>query len=427
MLHQELPPIDIANGDGLGRWLVPSVAVAAGLSMAILLLLYGQPLLAGLALLGGAAAGVVADRFSRTSDAVGAGLIAGPDFSLVGAAMSLATEPAALTDGEGRLLIANPAYRERFGSARPPLGLASDEDSLHGLEAARTMAWRDGAACAAGIETEAGALPVEVERIGASGSHLLWRFPDSAKGDPLTLAVRRMKGVMGERLAAAGIMVAVIDSRGVVQGGNALFDGRALGAGQQHGKVPFRDLIRSGENQCLQLRFEGEEAPVLRGIYLPLDPDAESGAGTFLILDNGDGTSRNQAANVQALLDVLPVGLALVDRDGRFLTLNQAFRQAAGIAVSATPVYPGDLVAKEDKAAVADAVRRNARGPAMSGDIAVRLAHLPGEPVALTVAGLRGLGEAVVLLLLKDNSEEAKLKRQVAQATKMQLVGQLAG
>jgi two-component system cell cycle sensor histidine kinase/response regulator CckA len=32
-----------------------------------------------------------------------------------------------------------------------------------------------------------------------------------------------------------------------------------------------------------------------------------------------------------------------------------------------------------------------------------------------------------VLLLLKDNSEEAKLKRQIAQATKMQMVGQLAG
>jgi len=48
-------------------------------------------------------------------------------------------------------------------------------------------------------------------------------------------------------------------------------------------------------------------------------------------------------------------------------------------------------------------------------------------PVALTIAGLRGIGDAPVLLLLKDNSEEAKLKRQVAQATKMQVVGQLAG
>jgi len=91
------------------------------------------------------------------------------------------------------------------------------------------------------------------------------------------------------------------------------------------------------------------------------------------------------------------------------------------------PSYPGDLVVKEDKAAVADAVRRHARGPAMSTDLPVRLSRQPGEPVAMTVAGLRNLGEAAVLLLLKDNSEEAKLKRQVAQATKMQVVGQLAG
>jgi two-component system, cell cycle sensor histidine kinase and response regulator CckA len=40
---------------------------------------------------------------------------------------------------------------------------------------------------------------------------------------------------------------------------------------------------------------------------------------------------------------------------------------------------------------------------------------------------VRGLGDAAVLLGLKDNSEETKLKRQVAQATKMNAIGQLAG
>ena len=43
------------------------------------------------------------------------------------------------------------------------------------------------------------------------------------------------------------------------------------------------------------------------------------------------------------------------------------------------------------------------------------------------LAGVRGLGEAAVLLSLADSSEENQLKRQVAQATKMQAVGQLAG
>jgi two-component system cell cycle sensor histidine kinase/response regulator CckA len=63
----------------------------------------------------------------------------------------------------------------------------------------------------------------------------------------------------------------------------------------------------------------------------------------------------------------------------------------------------------------------------MSGDLAVRLKSNPEEPVAMTVAGARGLGNAAVLLSLKDNSEEARLKREIAQATKMQAVGQLAG
>jgi two-component system cell cycle sensor histidine kinase/response regulator CckA len=84
-------------------------------------------------------------------------------------------------------------------------------------------------------------------------------------------------------------------------------------------------------------------------------------------------------------------------------------------------------VVDEDKAAVSDAVRRFARGPSTSSDMAVRLKAAPDEPVALGIAGARGLGEAAVILSLKDNSEADRLKRQVAQATKMQAVGQLAG
>jgi two-component system, cell cycle sensor histidine kinase and response regulator CckA len=185
--------------------------------------------------------------------------------------------------------------------------------------------------------------------------------------------------------------------------------------------------VQIGEDQRMRLVSEGDAGQPVRTVHLPIDSSGDGAAGTFLLFDYAGAASIADSSNLQALLEVLPIGLALVDRDGRFLTMNSAFRQAAGLKTSALPVYPGDLVVKEDKGPVADAVRRNSRGPAMSGDLAVRLAHQPGEPVALTVAGLRGLGDAAVLLLLKDNSEEAKLKRQVAQATKMQVVGQLAG
>ncbi|MEO6432600.1 MAG: response regulator [Sphingomicrobium sp.] len=428
MLHQDLSLLDAEPIGPIDRWLLPALIAGAGLSTALVLVVAGLET-AALVAAGTGIVGAIAAGVQRTGRGVlvPATLAGGADFSLIGAAIGLHREPVALTDGEGKLLAANAAYRDRFGTGTTPLALAKDDDAREGIEAARTMAWRDGAGCAGGIETDDGPLAVEIERVGEAADRLLWRFPAPAPIDALMLTARRAEAVMGERLAAADIMVAVIDDAGVVLAGNQPFVARALKAGQEIGSVNFRDCVRAGEDQSLQLTAEGENAPVLRGIYLPLDPEAESGAGTFLILEHGDGTSLNQAANVQALLDVLPVGLALVDRDGRFLTLNQAFRQAAGIASVTTPVYPGDLVVKEDKAPVADAVRRNARGPAMSGDLAVRLARQADEPVALTIAGIRGLGDAVVLLLLKDNSEEAKLKRQVAQQTKMQMVGQLAG
>jgi two-component system cell cycle sensor histidine kinase/response regulator CckA len=123
----------------------------------------------------------------------------------------------------------------------------------------------------------------------------------------------------------------------------------------------------------------------------------------------------------------LPLGLAMADRDGRLLFANPAFMRAAGRDGEPVPTWPTDLVAREDKAAVSDAVRRFGQGHATQGDVAIRLAALPDEPVSLGLAAVRGLGDAAVLLSLTDSTEETRLKRQVAQATKMQAVGQLAG
>jgi len=427
MLYQELPPIEFTRLDGWSRWLVPGVICGGALTLAILLLLVRQPLFASAAIFGGLAAASVAHRRTASAPAPVDSLFPGPEYSLVGAALALSREPTALTSDEGSLLIVNPAYRGRFGGTRPPLELGNDEQALQGLQLARSMAWRDGAGCVAGIATVAGTSPVEVERVGTQGDLLLWRFPDPSPVDPLTNAVKGIQGLTGERLAAAGVMAAVVDGKGRLLAANRPFQERALRSEQIKGTVHFNELVDVGEDQRMRLVTDGDAASPLRVVHVPADADGHGGEGTFMLLDEMDAAAASQSSNLQALLDVLPIGLALVDRDGRFLTMNEAFRRAAGLSASAMPVYPGDLVVKEDKATVADAVRRNARGPAMSGDLAVRIARQSAEPVALTIAGLRGLGEAAVLLLLKDNSEEAKLKRQVAQATKMQVVGQLAG
>jgi two-component system cell cycle sensor histidine kinase/response regulator CckA len=425
MLYQQLPPIEAGPLDGWGRWLAPAVIVGAALTAAVVLALIGMSTMAAAVAVVGLAGAAIAYARSPAARTAAEPLFIGPDYALVGSALGLCPDPVALTSGEGSVLVVNAAYRERFGTV-PPLGLAVDDEALQGLKLAQTMASRDGAGCVAGIVTESGTSPVEVERSGPLGELLLWRFPAPPPSDPLIFAARRIEGMTGERLAAAGVMAAVVDDRGEILASNRAFSDRALDSDNPHAPR-FSDLVEIGEDDQMRLVSEGEGGDPVRAVHVPADSSGEGGAGTFLLFDSAGPASVAQAANLQTLLDILPIGLALVDRDGRFLTMNQAFRQAAGLKGSAVPVYPGDLVVKEDKAAVADAVRRNARGPAMSGDLAVRLAHQATEPVALTIAGLRGLGDAAVLLLLKDNSEEAKLKRQVAQATKMQVVGQLAG
>jgi two-component system cell cycle sensor histidine kinase/response regulator CckA len=426
MLYQELPRIDSTPLDGWGRWLTPALILGAALSAAVVLLLFGQLLLGGLALASGLAGAAITYAHAPKARVPSDPLAVGPDYSLLGSALGIAREPAALTTGEGSLLIANAAYRERFGGAVPPLELAGDEDGAQALSLAFSMASRDGAGCVAGVATLAGSSPVEVERAGSNGEFLLWRFPDPPHLDPLSVTARRIKGTAGERLSSAGVLAAVVDQTGKLLAFNRLFRERALPSGADGTNAKFAELVALGEDQQMRLVVEGETARPLRVVHISADPKHESGPGTFFLIENEDAAVGN-GSNLQAFLEVLPIGLALVDRDGRFITMNDAFRQAAGIKGSAMPVYPGDLVVKDDKAAVADAVRRNARGPAMSGDLAIRLSRQSAEPVALTIAGLRGVGDAAVLLLLKDNSEEAKLKRQVAQATKMQVVGQLAG
>ncbi|RZV52006.1 MAG: hypothetical protein EX258_02825, partial [Sphingomonadaceae bacterium] len=307
------------------RWLVPALVAMAALSGAVLFWALGQPFAAGLFLAGLAAMLVAAFVIDRRTVAVSKSdgmAITKPDLSLVAAALSLQKEAAAVTDASGALLSANAAYRDRFGLSTSPLGIANDEDSAEALDAARRIALRDGLGSASGISTVSTPINVDLLKVGAGGgASLLWSFPKASKPNLLKVAAGRIAGTTGNRLAAAGVMAALINEEGILLAGNQPFSDRAVEENHE-GPVHFTDLVTTTEEGLLRLKREGEGGPALRGVHVPFDPEKDSGAGTFLLFDATEKASLANSDNVQVLLELLPLGLALVDRDGRFLTMN---------------------------------------------------------------------------------------------------------
>jgi two-component system cell cycle sensor histidine kinase/response regulator CckA len=225
-------------------------------------------------------------------------------------------------------------------------------------------------------------------------------------------------------------MALAVTTGGRVCAANDAFASRAASGDQQPilGRL-FADFVRMDEKGSVYFESEGLWGLPNRLLQVPLDEqNAESAALLLAVDEESAKVDRGLAlAHVEQLLSTLPLGLALVDRDGRFLFANDAFARVLGVEAHILPPYPADLVINEDKGAVLESIRRYSRRSMTSGDIAIRLKERPDEVIALSIAGVRGLGEAAVLLGLKDDSEEIILKRQVAQQTKMESIGQLAG
>ncbi|MFW2830853.1 response regulator [Sphingomonas sp. ID0503] len=405
----------------LHLWIVGGLAI---LSVALVCLALGSLAAAGLfaaALFAG-----LAVILSTRRQAALASAAPEADWPLLRVAAGASDEAVAVTGRGGALICANDRFAAWLGEFTNP-GAADGDGRLAETE---RVAWRDGNAVAADVRIGGDAIDVEVTRAGYAQDHLVWRFRRAETIDLVDQARRLISGAAGRRLGEAGLMVALVAGDGTLLEANPVFLHRALGGlSARIDGQDFITLLTAGTDDLIRFANEGESASPLRFVQVPLRDDPDSDA-LFLLLDEHPGARASAAAegHLNALLSMLPLGLALADRDGRFLFFNQAFEHAAGITPETRPVYPSDLVEKEDKGAVADAVRRFASGgTAFATDLAVRLKDRPDEPVALTIASARGLGDATVLLSLKDNSEEVKLKRQVAQATKMQAVGQLAG
>jgi two-component system, cell cycle sensor histidine kinase and response regulator CckA len=421
---------DVTLSNASERSLLLAVALAAFASAALLLWAAGDWVLAAGfsgAILGGAALLFTARNLFKSGQTTATE----SDWSLIREAADNDDAAIAITDRSGRLVCANTLYEGWFGGPVAPPRLTADDATVAQLMAAGKSAWRDGKAALKGLKRDLLTFDAEVLRSGRNEDHLVWRFRAARTVDLVAEARRLIEGAGGERLGEAGIMAVLIGADGRIRAASPAFLVR--GTGRMETPIEGRDFVsylETDRHGAIRFAREGASSTPLRILQIPLERDQAESPAIIILLDDQNAVSGGDSSvvsQVQGLLAVLPLGLALADRDGRFLFLNDAFCRAVNLPPASKPIYPGDLMVREDKAAVADTVRRFATGQALTGDIAIRLRDTPDEPVALTIAGVRGLGEAAVLLSLRDNSEESKLKRQIAQASKMEAVGQLAG
>lgn len=409
-------PVIVAGGAAVAAaaivlWVVGSIPVAGGFAAA------------ALAMIGAAYV------FARMAPAAASDEPA-IDWSVAHALAAMSNDALAVTDRAGRLVCAN----ERFGTLFPgypaPPNLVVGEWAAGQLGTAGRAAWRDGSASSGAFEAAGTKLTAQVQRVG--DAMLVWRFAGNDVADLAKQAQALVAGPSGDRLGAAGIMIALLGADGRVRAANRVLRMRTMG--DEGAMIEGRDITRflvTDNFGIVRFEREGSSGTPLRVLEIPF-LDGDNAPMLVALLDEeltiphpaiGDSAT----AHVRSLISLLPAGIALVGGDGRFVHMNDAFVRAAHVNAANPPLYPGDLVVREDKGALADAVRRFAQGAAHSMDMTVRFAEAPDEAVSVSIAAARGLGEAAVMLSLRDAGEEGRLKRQVAQATKMQAVGQLAG
>jgi two-component system, cell cycle sensor histidine kinase and response regulator CckA len=429
-----LPPLPLMLG-----------VAAAGIVSVSLVWLVGQQTVVALAY-GGALVAVLLMLLlaARLKTAPVEGDTLQPDWSVTSVAIENRRRAVVIIDRANRMVCANSTYESWFDSISSPYDLAFDTGSREAVIAGARDAWRDGSAKVAEVRLEGleAHYQLQIDRSGRGEAYLVWRFTELREERSYEGLSERLSGRFGEVISRSGLELALVGPDGVVLTTTPGLAERATGSRDNSlGGLEFVQLLRSDDRDRIFFAREGQQGSPQTLVHVPLDApsadklsDADQSPSLMLLVDSSvglgggwEGSGKAAIPQLEALLSALPLGLALTDRDGRFLFANKAFLRAVERVDRGLPQFPSDLVVREDKAALADTVRRFAKGATASGDMAVRLANDKEEPVSIGLAGVRGLGDAAVLLSISDSSEEKRLRRQVAQATKMQAVGQLAG